>query len=136
VTFVLDASVAMSWCFEDEATAQTEALLDRVGAEGALVPTIWFLEVANVLLVAERRGRLTDAQATRFTALLHQLPLETAEAHQGLEDLLGWGRRYSLSSYDASYFGLAETSGLPLATLDARLSEAALKAGVQLLLAP
>ena len=85
--------------------ADPEALLDRVGAQGAIVPTIWFLEVANVLLVAERRGWLTDTQAT-------------------------------LSSYDASYVGLAETSGLPLATLDARLSEAALLAGVELLLAP
>lgn len=70
------------------------------------------------------------------TALLQQLPLETAEAHQGLEDLLGRGRRYSLSSYDASYLGLAETSGLPLATRDARLREAAVMAGVELLLAP
>ena len=136
MTFVLDASVAMSWCFEDESTAHTEALLDRVGAEGAVVPTIWFLEVANVLLVAERQGRLTDAQATRFTALLQQLPIETDEAPQGLDELLGWGRRYSLSAYDASYVGLAETSGLPLATLDARLSAAATMAGVELLLAP
>jgi len=77
---------------------------------------------------------LRIAQATRFTAHLHQLPIETADAHQALEDLVSWGRRYSLSSYDASC--LVETSGLRLATLHARLSEAATMAGVRLLVAP
>ena len=133
MTLVLDASVVMSWCFEDEGSAHTEALLDRVGESGALVPPIWSLEVANVMLVAERSGRLTEAQSTRFAALLSQLPISTSDVRQGIDDLAGWGRRFALSSYDASYLGLAETSGLPLATLDTRLAEAAAAAGVTVL---
>jgi predicted nucleic acid-binding protein len=68
--FVIDSSVAMAWCFEDEASDATDAVLDRLNEECAVVPAIWPLEVANVLLVAERRGRLSEAQASRFLELL------------------------------------------------------------------
>jgi len=61
----MDISVTMSWCFEDEATPASDAVLDRLGAEQAAVPSSWPLEVANVLLVAERRKRLTEARASR-----------------------------------------------------------------------
>lgn len=66
--FVLDASVAMAWLFRDEATLETTALLDRLAADSAVVPTLWFIEVTNVLAVAERRGKLTRAQSTEFIA--------------------------------------------------------------------
>ncbi len=74
--FVIDASVAMTWCFEDEASRESDAVLDMLRDEDAVVPAIWPLEVANVLLVAERRGRLSEAKANRFLELLSQLPID------------------------------------------------------------
>lgn len=132
--FVIDTSIAMAWCFEDESTEATEAVLDRLAED--VVPAIWPLEVANVLLVAERRGRVTEAQASRFLALLEQLPVETDDSPTDLAALVAAGRRHRLSSYDASYLVLVERLGTPLATLDARLAEAALNAGVPLLIQP
>lgn len=133
MAFVLDASVTMAWCFEDEARAETEALLDRLARGEAVVPTLWVVEVVNVLLQAERRGRLSEAQAERFLGLLQQLPIRVDEAARlPAEALLAGGRRHGLSAYDAAYLALAERLGLPLATLDLRLREAAERAGVAL----
>jgi predicted nucleic acid-binding protein len=132
VTFVLDASVTMSWCFEDEASAATDALLHRLENEHALVPMLWEFEVANVLVVAQRRGRITAAGSSRFTSLLHALPIDL-ERPGGLSDLVNTGSRYSLSAYDAAYLVLAERTGNPLATRDSALKAAAEDAGVELL---
>jgi predicted nucleic acid-binding protein len=136
VTFVFDASVTMSWCFEDEATDAADAALDRLGNDQAAVPAIWPLEVANVLLVAERRGRLSEAQASRFLELLAELPIEVDGSATDPARVISAGRRHELSSYDASYLILAERLGVPLATLDRRLADAAMRAGVPLLTAP
>lgn len=130
---MVDASVTLAWCFDDEATAGTESILDRFSEDEAVVPAIWPLEIANVLLVAERRQRLTEAQARRFLDLLQQLPIHVVDAPTGLTDVVAAGRRHELSSYDASYLVLAERTGAPLATLDRRLAEAAARAGVRLL---
>ncbi|MFT4216611.1 MAG: type II toxin-antitoxin system VapC family toxin [Micropruina sp.] len=132
--FVVDASVTMAWCFEDEATEATDAVLDRLGSERARVPAIWPLEVANVLLVAQRRGRVSEAQVSRFVRLLAQLPIDVDDTGTDLVGLLALGRTHQLSSDDASYLLLAERTGLPLATLDERLSRAATSAGVPLLI--
>jgi predicted nucleic acid-binding protein len=133
MAIVIDASMTMAWCFEDEASDDADAVLDRVGQEGAVVPSLWRLEVANVLLVAERRGRLTEAQATRFLTLLGQLPIEVAEAGGDTAALLGAARVSGLSAYDAAYLLLAEVLGAPLATFDAGLADAARAAGLTLL---
>jgi predicted nucleic acid-binding protein len=134
--FVVDTSVATAWCFEDEATKITEAALDRLLDEQALVPAIWPLEVANVLLVAERRGRLSEAQATRFAQLVGQLPIDVDDAATDVPSIIAAGRQHGLSAYDASYLVLAERHGIPLATLDRDLARAARKAGVPLLVRP
>jgi predicted nucleic acid-binding protein len=131
--FVIDASVTMAWCFADEATSGTEAVLDQFTGDEAVVPAVWPLEVANVLLVAERRLRLTEAQASRFLDLLQQLPISVDGAPTDLAAVIAAGRRHELSSYDASYLVLAERTGAPLATLDRRLADAATRAGVRLL---
>ena len=133
---VLDASATIPWCFADEATEQTEALLDQVRQSGALVPSIWSLEVANVLLGAERRGRMTPTQTGSFFGLLDSLPITVAHIEHGdqVVAVLGLGRAHGLSSYDASYLQLAVARGLPLATLDRRLREAALRIGAELVL--
>ena len=132
--FVVDASVTMAWCFEDDATEATEAVLDRLRSERALVPAIWPLEVANVLLVAHRRSRVNEAQIGRFVHLLAQLPIDVDETSADVASLVALGRTHELSSYDASYLLLAERAGLPLATLDDRLAKAAARAGVPLVI--
>ena len=132
MTFVVDASVTLAWCFEDEATDATEAVLDRLASETALVPALWPLEIANALLVAERRRRLTEFQAARFVELLDELPIEPDLPPPDLHAVLSIGRRFALSAYDAAYLLLAERASVPLATTDAALRDAALKAGVPL----
>ena len=123
----------MACCFADEATTATESVLDLLTEDEAVVPAIWSLEIANVLLVAERRGRLSEAQASRFLELLQQLPIEVDDVPVDLAAVVAAGRRHELSSYDAAYLVLAERAGAPLATLDRRLAEAASRAGVRLL---
>lgn len=135
VSFVLDASATMAWCFEDEARPESDRLLRSLGDEPALVPALWQWEVVNVLLVAQRKGRMTEAQADRFLALLAQLPIEI-ETTASLAGVLSTGRRHGLSAYDAAYLELAARAGLGLATLDARLAEAARSAGIPLILSP
>src|SRR6478735_2969697 len=98
----------MAWCFEDEATDATDAVLDRLSENQAVVPAIWPLEVANVLLVAERRGSLSEAQASRFLGLLAQLPIGVDESQAHIAEIVAAGRRHILTSYDASYLVLAE----------------------------
>lgn len=133
MVFVLDASVTMAWCFEDEATMATDALLDRLVDDVAIVPALWSLEVANVLLVAERKRRMTEAQAARFVQLLSQLPIRVDPSPAGVSDVLAAGRRHGLSAYDATYLVLAEQLGAPLATLDTDLATACAAAGVTVL---
>jgi predicted nucleic acid-binding protein len=128
--FVVDASVTLAWCFEDEATPQTEAILDRLIDDTAIVPALWELEVSNVLLMGERRGRLTEAQSARFVALLGQLPIHVDSATVEMGAVLAAGRRYELTAYDAAYLVLAEREGVALATTDAGLRSAGKGAGV------
>lgn len=128
--FVVDASVTLAWCFEDEATPQTEAILDRLFDDTALVPALWELEVCNVLLIGERRKRLTEAQSARFVVLLGQLPIHVDSASVEMGAVLAAAGRHELTAYDAAYLVLAEREGVALATLDASLRNAAKAAGV------
>lgn len=132
MAFVVDSSVTMAWCFEDETDPYTEGVLDRLRETEAIVPGIWPLEVANVLLVAERRRRITEAQAVRFVQLLRALPIsvEVEGLALALGAVLSIGRQHELSAYDAAYLELAARQGLPLATQDLRLREAAARMGV------
>lgn len=130
---VIDASITMAWCFEDEGTDETEAVLDLLGDDVAVVPSLWCLEVANVLLVAERRGRMSEAQAARFLDLLGRLPIRPDTDVVDTNVVLAAGRRHHLSAYDAAYLVLAERLAAPLATLDSKLAAACRAAGVPLL---
>jgi Predicted nucleic acid-binding protein, contains PIN domain len=131
---VIDTSITMAWCFDDEATDETDAVLDQLRQDEAVVPTVWHLEVANVLLVAERRKRMSEAQAARFVDLLGRLPIRTDAATTDTSAVLAAGRRYGLSAYDAAYLVLAERVAAPLATLDTKLAAACRAAGVPLLI--
>lgn len=131
---VLDCSVSMAWCFEDETSAFTEAVLDTVVARGAVVPGLWPLEVVNVLLVGERKQRLTPTQAAGFLNRLLALPIEIEGALAGdtWPRVHALGRAHGLSAYDAAYLDLAIRRGLPLATSDRVLQNGAKTAGVTL----
>jgi len=133
--FVLDTSTTMTWCFDDEMTPATDALLDQLRTTGAVVPVVWSLEVANALLVAERRDRITSSEATRLAHLLQSLPIaiDADGATSVFGAVVDLAREHNLSSYDASYLELAMRQGLPLATHDARLQAAATRAGISLL---
>lgn len=135
MAFVLDCSISMSWCFEDEATPGTDALLRLLLEDEALAPSIWPLEVVNVLLVAERTNRLTEAQTMRLIALLQSLPITVDEStsEQAMGNILSLARSHKLSSYDAAYLELATREGLPLATKDKKLIKAAKRSGLKIL---
>ena len=130
--FVIDNSVVMTWCFKDEKNKYTDAILDTLEFSTAFVPSIWPLEVGNVLLVAERKKRLSEADSTRFIALLTELPImiEQEPPDRMLKDILALAREHQLSSYDASYLDLAMRKGLPIATLDNGLIAAAKRSQV------
>lgn len=130
--FVVDNSIVMSWCFEDEEDDYADTVLTALETKTAGVPAVWPLEVANVLLVAERRKRLTKSDSIRFLELLRELSLEVIQEapQRGTSEIMVLAREQQLSSYDASYLDLAMRKGLPLATLDARLRNAAEKCGV------
>ena len=130
MTFVLDASITMAWCFADEQSALADRCLDRLTVEGALVPALWSYEVANVLVVAARRRRLPEAALAQFLVLLGQLPIDVSVEDPDRAALIEAARRHGLSAYDAAYLVLAERHGLPLATLDGRLTKAARSAGL------
>ena len=133
--FVLDASVTVAWCFGDEATTGTRSLLHRVAVERAVAPSIWTLEIANILAMAERRGRIDVAGITEFLGLLEALDIriDDAPAWRGLGEILDLARRERLSSYDAAYLDLAMREALPLATRDTALADAAARVGVAVL---
>jgi predicted nucleic acid-binding protein len=132
--FVLDTSVAMAWCFEDEANPYADAVLDSLIDNAALAPSIWPLEVGNVLLVAERRKRMSQSESKRFLELLSSLPIkiESFSEQRMFEAVLNLSWKQKLSSYDASYLDLAMQTGLKLATLDQSLRKAADRCGVAL----
>jgi predicted nucleic acid-binding protein len=127
VTFVLDNSVAVAWCFEDEQTPPLLDLLERVAESGAFAPTLWPLEAINALLVAERRGRLERDRRRSLCGFLKALPitLDSETAIQTWTATAAFAERFGLSAYDAAYLELAERLDLPLASLDADLRRAA-----------
>ena len=130
--FVIDASVALAWCFDDEATAATRALLDRFEDEHAEVPSLWHLELANALASSERNRRITPARISEFIALISGLPIVIDEQtpNFALSAVLDLARRERLSAYDASYLELAMRRGVPLATKDNDLAKASERLGV------
>jgi predicted nucleic acid-binding protein len=132
MSFVLDTSVTMAWCFENEATPYSAHVLDLLEGDAAVAPSIWPLEVVNVIRNAERRQRLSPADAARFLGLVSGLDItvETTSLERAAGSVLDLARAHGLTSYDASFLDLAMREGLPLATLDARLRTAAEAAGV------
>lgn len=129
--FVVDASVAACWLLPDERHPVATLARNRLVADFALVPRIWWFEMRNLLLVNERRGRLDPADSDRAIAILRRLPIEFDQQIDE-SSLLAIARARRLTAYDAAYLEVARREGLPLATLDATLAAAARAEGVAL----
>lgn len=141
MNFVLDNSVAMRWLLPNTKpsdTAYAANALSVLSSGQALVPSLWALEAANVIAKMESKGLVTEARSQAFLALLARLNIvdDKATVAHALGETLNLARRYKLSAYDAAYLELAMRSGLPLATLDTELAEAAASAGVPVFAAP
>lgn len=136
--FVIDNSIVMSWCFADEDNGYADLVLSRLESQEACVPAIWPLEVGNVLLVAERRKRLSEADSVRFLELLNNLPITVIQEppERMCREIVALARVQKLSTYDASYLDLAMRKGLPVATLDTSLQQAASQCEVTLFHSP
>ena len=133
--FVIDNSVVMAWCFEDEISPYADSILDSLENTTAIVPSIWPLEVGNVLLVAERKKRLSAAASNKFISLLSELPIivDQEPPDRMIREIFSLARKYQLSTYDASYLDLAIKRELPIATLDDRLIAVAKKINVTII---
>jgi predicted nucleic acid-binding protein len=124
----------MTWCFKDEATVPTDALLVRVVDSGAVTPEFWPLEAVNTLLWAQIKGRIDHSYRNEQINFLRQLAI-TPDMHTydvawtAINELAA---RHRLTSYDAAYLELALRRELPLATLDEDLRRAAQKEKVEL----
>ena len=133
--FVLDCSVTVAWLFDDETTPETDALLDRLKDDRALVPMLWHLEIANVLARAHRHKRISGAQVAAHVNLLSRLPILTDAETQShaFREILAIAGTQRLSTYDAAYLELAMRRGMALATLDKALVRAARHVDVETL---
>lgn len=133
---VLDCSVAVAWCFDDEASPPLDALLDRVQRDGAVVPPLWTIEITNVLVHASRNGRIAPQAVQERLGLFDMLRIETDAAGTGAGwrgTVLALATAETLTAYDATYLELAIRRGLPLATSDKALRRAATRHGVAVL---
>jgi predicted nucleic acid-binding protein len=130
--FVLDCSMTMAWCFQDEGGSRPQAVFAGLETNEAIVPGIWPLEVANVLAVCERRNRLSAADVATFINMLKKYPIDLDEntAKNAFGDVLSLARAHRLTAYDAAYLELALRTGCPLASLDAELNASATGLGI------
>ncbi|HEX7159317.1 MAG TPA: type II toxin-antitoxin system VapC family toxin [Edaphobacter sp.] len=127
MAFVLDASVALPWCFSDETTPFTEALLVRAtGGEELFVPAHWPTEVLSALLQGKRRNRISDPEIDRFLRDLASFRVVIEESHSSarMQELRTLAEKHNLTAYDAAYLDLAKRYSLAMATFDQRLLQA------------
>jgi predicted nucleic acid-binding protein len=133
---VVDASVVLTWCFPDEnsALARRVAQMFKQG-DSAIAPSFWPHEVLNALLVGERRKRISTVLVRTFLSDVGALPITLQEvpAEAVFDRIQSLSRAHGLTTYDAAYLDLAQSNGLPLATLDVDLIRACSKTGVELI---
>ena len=123
--FVIDASIAAAWCFKDEATDYTEAVLDAlVGSSMAIAPRLFLYEAHNMILTGLRRQRIDHADAEAFIMLLPKLSISITDP-QIYADVFLLAQRHRLTFYDAAYLDLAMREGLPISSRDGDLLKAA-----------
>lgn len=133
--FVLDCSVAMAWCFEDESNMHSDKILKSLKDTKAIVPMLWPLEIMNVLHIAERKKRISLEQSEIFIDFLNNLPIERELilSEKINKRILEISRKYAITAYDAAYLEIAIRKHVPLASFDKNLCNAAKLAHVQVL---
>ena len=129
---VVDASIALAWCFPDETNDYADGVLVSLEGKTVLVPALWSLEIANAVLVGERRKRLKQAEIGQLTTLLESLSLvqDVRPVASLVNHVLPLARAHGLSAYDAAYLELSIRHGAPLATPDGKMQKAARLAGI------
>lgn len=125
MAIVIDASIAATWCFRDRlSTAEADAVMARIHNETAIVPDLFWHEIRNVLVGAERKGRIEAESAENYLNRLRSLPLVT-DHDQNDANTVSLARQHNLSGYDAAYLETAHRRQAQLATLDKKLSKSA-----------
>jgi len=130
MAFVLDASIAAAWCLPDERARLADAVQDRLIEDRAIVPSLFWYEVRNFLVLQERRKRIVPLETVKILTDMQGMPIRFEEPDS--DHVLELARSYGLTVYDASYLSLAVSNRVPLATLDRDLAAAAKQAGVEL----
>ena|ERR1700691_4189529 len=130
--FVLDASIAITWAMRDEDHSLADCAFVELQSDSAIVPGIWWYEIRNILVLNERRNRISQNDSTQFLRDLEQFSIDVDFPHSGTQ-IIELSRKHKLSVYDAAYLAVAIRERLPLATLDKTLEAAALAEGVVLL---
>ena len=130
MSFVLDNSVVSGWFLDDQACAYCELIATRLQTVRAIAPPLLQLEYTNVMRTACKRQKMIAAQAHQIVAMLAELPIDIDNASLHPSQVLDLALRYDLTSYDAVYLDLALRRGVPIATRDQALANAALVAGV------
>ena len=135
MSLVIDSSTTLAWIYSEETTEAIAEVLVRMKEKGAWVPALWRLEVANVLEMNVRRGRHDAAFRDAALADLAILPIsiDAETDRQAWGATLRLAERHRLTLYDAAYLELAQRRGMPLATLDQELRDAALTEGMILM---
>lgn len=135
MSIIADTSVVLAWLFEEEQTAKSLDVLRRIEKDTLLVPPLWWSELENGILMGERRGRKTPHESSAFLQLVRALPIRTDDTprHRISDDILDFGRRFNLTSYDATYVELAIREAAPLATFDNAIRKCARDVGVKIL---
>jgi predicted nucleic acid-binding protein len=134
IKVVVDASVALAWWLPDETSLYADDVLVALRGNTVIVPSLWSLELANAILVGERRKRLQPKDIHPYVTLLEAISIvEDSQplSHQ-LQRVLALARDHALSAYDASYLELALRHRASLATLDVSLQNAANSMAVSL----
>lgn len=135
MSIVADMSVVLSWLFEEVQTPTALELLTVIESEGLIVPNLWWSELENGLLMAERRARKTADECSSFLDLVRQLPIQTDDSprYRLSDEILRLGRVHQLTAYDAAYVELALRESAPVATFDAAIRRCAAQVGLTLL---
>jgi predicted nucleic acid-binding protein len=130
LTFVLDASLTLSWFFEDEKSEDAQAVKSSLRRTDATTAVIWPAEVANGLITAERRKRISERTVERAPQILRRLPIRIDKSEPNMVQLITLARKHGLTAYDTLYLHLAVDTGLPIATLDDALDTACRTEGI------
>ncbi len=131
MAFVLDASIAACWCFADERSTVADAAMDLLLEGEAVVPPLWTIEIRNILIVNERRGRIEPDDSNIFLRDLTRLPIRVRHGADE-QALVLLARKHGLTAYDAAYLELAVRTGVAVATLDRLLADAVRTEGLEL----